>query len=254
MSTKPIIEIKQLTTGFGKEYILNKLDLDIYKGEILAIVGGSGSGKTTLLRSVLMLQSVNSGSIKILGHEAIGCSPKQAQQLQRQWGVLFQHNALFSSLTVFDNIAFPLQESTELTPGEISSLVQLKLALVGLAPETANKYPSELSGGMEKRAALARAIALDPHILFLDEPTTGLDPVSAGGLDELVLNLRETLGLTVVMITHDLDTLWQAADRVAFLGNGKVLAVDTIENLTQSSIPLVHAYFSSPRARIKRRS
>lgn len=253
MSRAPIIEIKQLTTGFNKEYILHDLDLTIAEGEILAIVGGSGSGKTTLLRCLLMLQPVSHGSIKILGQEAVGCDPNCAQQLRRHWGVLFQHNALFSSLSVFENIAFPLKERTQLTEAEIAALVQLKLALVGLAPKTANKYPSELSGGMEKRVALARAIALDPRILFLDEPTTGLDPVSAGDLDELVLNLRETLGLTVVMITHDLDSLWHAADRVAFLGNGKVLTVDKVENLTQSSIPQVKAYFSSPRARIKRR-
>lgn len=244
-----VIEIRGLKTQFGATVILENLDLSIRRGEIAALVGGSGSGKTTLLRAIIMLQRAVQGSIQLFGQEVVDISERAAFGLRRRFGVMFQQGALFSSLTVCQNVAAPLIEHTALDKTLIGDIARLKIALAGLPADAAHKYPSELSGGMVKRAALARALALDPDVLFLDEPTAGLDPVSASALDELVLQLRASLGLTIVIITHDLDTLWRVADRVAFLAERRVIAYGSMEELTASSHPLIRDYFDTPRAR-----
>ncbi len=246
---KPIIQIKNVKIQLGGDWVHKDMNLTVNRGEILAIVGGSGSGKTTLLREMLMLQRPHAGSIKIFDQEIIHASPATQSAIQRRWGVLFQQNALFSSLTLLENTAFPLVEHTKLDKKVIRELAALKIALTGLPMEAAQKFPSELSGGMQKRAALARAIVLDPELIFLDEPTAGLDPDSAGGLDELILDLQSTMGLTVVIITHDLDTLWHITDRVAFLGEGKVLCVDNMANLVKNPHPLIQEFFGGARGR-----
>lgn len=251
INSTPMIEVKGLKTVLGGRDILSDLDLIIHPKEIMAIVGGSGSGKTTLLRSILMLLQAK-GSIKIFGHEIINGETAELETIRKNWGVMFQQSALFSSLTVLENIAFPLKEYTDLDKKAINEIATLKLLMVGLSKDAANKYPSELSGGMQKRVALARAIALDPKLLFLDEPTSGLDPKGASGLDSLILHLKENLGLTIVMVTHDLDTLWRVADRVAFLGDGKVLQIGTMNELMQSKNPLVREYFSDSRSMVAR--
>lgn len=243
------LEISGLKTCFGDVCVLKGIDLSVRQGEIMAIVGGSGSGKSTLLRSILLLLKPAAGTIRLFGEAFQQASAKEEIRLRKKWGMMFQHGALFSSLTVLENIAFPLREYTQLDEKMIAEIALLKLLLVGLPIESAHQYPSELSGGMQKRAAIARALALDPELLFLDEPTAGLDPHSASGIDELVLNLKSMLNLTLVMVTHDLDTLWRVTDRVAFLGEGKVLAVGTMEELAAMEQPLVKAYFSGPRAK-----
>lgn len=250
MNTRPIIEIKNLKIRLGGEWIHNNLNLTVNRGEILGIVGGSGSGKTTLLREMLMLQRPDAGSIRIFDHELTIASHETLLDIQKRWGVLFQQNALFSSLSVLENTAFPLREHTSLDDKTIKELSLLKILLVGLPIEAASKYPSELSGGMEKRAAVARAIVLDPELLFLDEPTAGLDPSSAEGVDELILHLQSTMGLTIVVVTHDLDTLWRVANRVAFLGEGKVLCIDTMDNLIKNPNKLIQDFFNGPRGRV----
>ncbi len=247
--TKPIIEIKNLKVSLGGEWVLSGVDLTINKGEIVAIIGGSGSGKTTVLRSILMLQKAASGSIKILGTDVTHCEEEEALDIQHRWGVLFQHDALFSSLTVLENVQFPLKTFTSIPQELQKQTALLKIAMSGLPIEAANKYPAELSGGMQKRAALARAIAMDPELLFLDEPTSGLDPQSASAFDDLVLHLRDSLGLTVVMVTHDVDTLWHVTDKVAFLAGGKIAAEMSMEELVKQKNPLIQDYFSGYRGR-----
>ena len=244
-----IISIRGLRTVFDTRVIHDGIDLDVYRGEVLALVGGSGSGKTTLLREMIMLQTPESGSVKLFDTDVVGISEAGAQRLRRRFGVLFQQGALFSGLTVLENVGLPLREHTRLDNAMIDALAQVKILQAGLEPEAARLYPSELSGGMIKRAALARAMALDPEVLFLDEPTSGLDPNSAGSFDELVLKLKTLLGLTVVMITHDLDSLWEVADRVAVLGGAKLCGVDSMEALSASTEPHVVEYFEGPRAR-----
>lgn len=244
-----IIEIRNLKTYLGDAWVHKGINLDIKRGEILGIVGGSGSGKTTLLNQMLGLLKPTSGSIKIFEHELTTASSQTLLDIQRRWGVLFQQNALFSSLTVLENVSFPLKELTNLTPEMIEQLALLKIVMTGLPESAAVKYPSELSGGMQKRAGLARAIVLDPELIFLDEPSAGLDPKTAAGLDDLILNLQSTMGLTIVIITHDLDTLWKIANRVAFLGEGIVLSVDTMTNLVKNPNPLIHDFFAGPRGR-----
>ncbi len=239
----PIITIHNLSTYFGKDCVHQGLDLAIKRGEILAIVGGSGSGKTTLLREMLGLMVPSSGSIQIFNKELVGASKKTKVGIQQRLGVLFQQNALFSSLTVLENVSFPLIEHTSLDKETIKHLALLKITMAGLAPADANKYPAELSGGMQKRAALARAIVLDPELIFLDEPTAGLDPHTASGLNALILNLQRTMGLTVVMVTHEKDTLWQVADRVAFLGEKHVLAVAPMAEIVKNQHPLIQLFF-----------
>jgi phospholipid/cholesterol/gamma-HCH transport system ATP-binding protein len=250
MMQAPIIEIKNLSTAFGETYVHKDLDLTIEQGEIIGIVGGSGSGKTTLLRAMLALTRPVNGSIKIFGKELIAASPTTLLEIQRRWGVLFQQNALFSSLTLLENVAFPLREHTKLEVETINELAMLKILLAGLPTDSAYKLPSELSGGMQKRAGLARAIALDPELLFLDEPTAGLDPNTAAGFDELILDMQETMGLTIIMVTHDLDSLWRVTNRVAFLANGKVLCVAPMKELVKNADPLIQAFFQGPRGRI----
>ncbi|HLB58171.1 MAG TPA: ATP-binding cassette domain-containing protein [Gammaproteobacteria bacterium] len=247
-----IIEVKNVSVRLGGKSIHEKLSFSVKRGEIIGIVGGSGSGKTTLLREMLMLQRPDSGSICLFNHEVTTASPETLLAIQRRLGVLFQENALFSSLTVLENTAFPLHEHTRLDAITVQELALLKILLVGLPADASIKYPSELSGGMQKRAALARAIVLDPELLFLDEPTAGLDPNSAAQLDELILDLQSTMGLTIVVVTHDLDTLWRITNRVAFLGEGKVLCVDTMANLANNPHPLIHAFFNGPRGRTTR--
>jgi phospholipid/cholesterol/gamma-HCH transport system ATP-binding protein len=251
-SSSPIIQIRNLENKLDGQVIHKNLNLDVMKGEVLAIVGGSGSGKTTLLRSILMLLRPTAGSIKIFDTDTLSCDIQAAQRIRHSWGMLFQHGALFSALTTLENVQFPLRAFTSLTPQAQKEIALLKISMAGLPIETASKYPSELSGGMLKRAALARAIVMDPELLFLDEPTSGLDPQSAGAFDELILDLKKGLGLTVVMITHDLDSLIHA-DRVAFLGDKQVLAVLPLKELVKQKNPLIQAYFSGPRgeARIK---
>jgi phospholipid/cholesterol/gamma-HCH transport system ATP-binding protein len=244
-----IISIRDLRTVFDARVIHDGIDLDIYRGEVLALVGGSGSGKSTLLREMIMLQTPDSGTVKLFGEDVVGISEAGAGRLRRRFGVLFQQGALFSGLTVLQNVGLPLREHTRLDHAMIDALARVKILQAGLEPGAAMLYPNELSGGMIKRAALARAMVLDPEVLFLDEPTSGLDPGSAGSFDELLLKLKDMLGLTVIMVTHDLDSLWEAADRVAVLGDTKLRGVDSMDALSASTEPHIVDYFSGPRAR-----
>ena len=244
-----MIEARGVNTRFGTAVVHENVDLTVRKGEIFALVGGSGSGKSTLLREIIMLQQPVSGSIRVFGEETVGLSDEAALSLRRRWGVMFERGALFSSLTVAENVAMVLHEHTNLGERLTREVAAVKIALTGLPADAGPKYPSELSGGMRKRASLARALALDPELLFLDEPTAGLDPLSASGIDELVRSLRDGLGLTIMMVTHDLDLLWRAADRVAVLGKGHIVGVGTMQELAQSEDPLVRQYFHGPRGR-----
>lgn len=247
-----IIAIKDLVTVLGGDTVHNQLDFSVHAGEIIAIVGASGCGKTTLIRVILMLLQPCFGSVNVFGIDVLRCTPRQANRIRKRWGVMFQSGALFSSLTVLENIIFPMEEAGVLSPDKQRKLALFKLALVGLPQETALKYPAELSGGMRKRVALARALALDPQLVFLDEPTAGLDPQSADAFDDLVLQLHRLLEITLVMITHDLDTLWRVPDRVVFLGEGKVLAACPMAELVQHQHPLIQGYFSGPRGQQQR--
>ncbi|VAW75417.1 ABC transporter, ATP-binding protein (cluster 9, phospholipid) [hydrothermal vent metagenome] len=244
-----VIQVRNLRTTFGRHVVHNGINLDVMRGEVLALAGGSGSGKSTLLQEMIMLLEPAAGSIRFFGTELAGISEHAAQQLRHRIGVLFQQGALFSGMTVLENVGVPLREHTHLDNVMIDALARLKISQAGLEPEAASLYPGELSGGMIKRAALARAMALDPEVLFLDEPTSGLDPASAGLFDELVLKLKDLLGLTVLMVTHDLDSLWAVADRVAILGNGTLRGVDSMQGLSASTDPLVREFFEGPRAR-----
>ncbi len=248
-SREIVIRIRDLETRFGPALIHQNLDLDIRRGEILAIIGGSGTGKTTLMREIILLESPTSGSIQVFGREVLGMGDREALWLRERCGVMFQHGALFSSLTVAENVALPLTEHTKLSPSLVEELAALKIALVGLPPEAGMNYPDQLSGGMIKRAALARALALDPEIVFLDEPSAGLDPIGAGALDELILQLRDALGLTVVMVTHDLDSLWRVTDRIAILSEKRVLAVGPIAEMAKLDHDWTRDYFNGPRGR-----
>ncbi|GGI82845.1 ABC transporter ATP-binding protein [Legionella impletisoli] len=240
----PVIEIKGLKNYLGEQWVHSDVNLTVNQGEILAIIGGSGSGKTTILRSILMLLKPTAGSIKVFGKDVLNISEQEANKIRQRWGMLFQHSALFSSLTVLENIMFPMKELTSLNSNVQKQLAMLKLSLVGLSKETAGKFPSELSGGMQRRAAAARAIAMDPELLFLDEPTSGLDPLSAKKFDELILFLRDALNLTVVIVSHDVESLKRITDRVAFVGKGKILSVEPIESLMKNDNPLIADYFS----------
>jgi len=247
-----VIEIRDLNTRFGPAIVHENVSLAVDRSEIFALVGASGCGKSTLLREIILLQRPVSGSIRVFGEEVLGLSEERALPLRRRWGVMFERGALFSSLTVSENVGVPLREHTDLSDRLIDELAAVKVALAGLPADAGPKYPSELSGGMRKRAALARALALDPELLFLDEPTAGLDPLSASGIDELVRSLRETLGLTIMMVTHDLDLLWRTADRVAVLGEGRILGMGTMEQLSASDHPMIREYFHGPRGRAAR--
>ncbi len=241
------IGVRGLEVGFGAKTVMKDLDLDIYRGEVLGFVGASGAGKSVLTRTILGLLPKRAGTIEVDGRDLDAMTPGERGRVERDWGVLFQQGALFSSLTVRQNIQAPMREHLDISEGLRDELALLKLALVGLTPEAADKYPSELSGGMIKRAALARALALDPGVLFLDEPTSGLDPIGAGEFDDLIATLQATLGLTVFMVTHDLDSLYAICDRVAVLGQGKVIAVGPIAQLLDSQEPWIHEYFHGKR-------
>jgi phospholipid/cholesterol/gamma-HCH transport system ATP-binding protein len=247
-----VIEISAVSTRFGDHVVHAGIDLEVRRAEIYALIGGSGSGKSTLLREMILLQRPDAGSIRVLGNDLNTLDDDAALALRRRWGVMFQHGGLFGALTVQENVGLPLREHTALADALIDDIAAWKLALAGLAPEVGAQFPAELSGGMMKRAALARALALDPELLFLDEPTAGLDPVSAAGVDDLVLQLRELFGLTIVMITHDLDLLWQVADRVAVLADGTVQAVGSMLELSRLGQPAVRRFFDGPRGRAAR--
>ncbi len=246
----PIISVRDVTVGFGgRAPVLDNLSLDIYKGEVLGFIGPSGAGKSVLMRTILGLNKKQSGEIEILGRNIDRLTEIEKMAIDMRMGVLFQHGALFSALNVLENIQVPMREYLDLSPKLMDELARLKIDLVGLKPDTAEKFPSELSGGMIKRAALARALALDPDIVFLDEPTSGLDPIGAADFDELIANLRDTMGLTVYMVTHDLDSLFAICDRIAVLGNKKVLVSGSIEDMLTVDDPWVKSYFRGKRAR-----
>ncbi len=247
--TQPIISVRDVCTRFGAAIVHDGVSLEVREGEVFALAGGSGCGKSTLLRELVLLQRPQSGSIRVFGREVIGLGDEEALPLRRDWGVMFERGALFGSLTVSENVGLPLREHTSLGDRLIDEIAALKIALTGLPASAGAKYPAELSGGMRKRAALARAIALDPKLLFLDEPTAGLDPLSAAGFDELVRHLKELLGLTIFMVTHDLDLLWRVADRVAFMVAGRIAGIGTMQELSTSEEPLIREYFYGPRGR-----
>jgi phospholipid/cholesterol/gamma-HCH transport system ATP-binding protein len=244
-----VVEVSDIHTQFGSAVVHDGVNLSVERGEIFALAGGSGCGKSTLLREIILLQRPQSGSIRVFGQEVLGLSDEEAMPLRRNWGMMFERGALFSSLTVSENVGLPLREHTQLGDRLVDEIAALKIALAGLPPSAGSKVPAELSGGMRKRAALARAIALDPRLLFLDEPTAGLDPLSASGFEELVRRLKDLLGLTILMVTHDLDLLWRVADRVAFMVGGRIVGVGTMQELSLSEEPLVREYFHGPRGR-----
>lgn len=254
MSERAIIEVRGLVTRFGDHVVHDGLDLEVRRGEILGIVGGSGSGKSVLLNTILGLKSPDGGEVFYEGKALSRLSSSERAALERRWGVLFQGSALFSSLTVQENIQVPLREHVSLPPALMDEIACLKLGLAGLGAEAAGKYPSELSGGMKKRAGLARALALDPDVLFLDEPTAGLDPISAAAFDSLIGELSQTLGLTILLVTHDLDTLHAVCDRVAVIAEKRIIAVDTLAQLTRHPHEWIQSYFGGPRGRAALRS
>jgi len=244
-----IISIRGLKNQFGSQVIHDGLDLDVRRGEVLGIVGGSGTGKSVLLRTIIGLNKPRAGEIKVFGQDLTKLPDDQRRAYETHWGVLFQDGALFSSLTVGQNIQVPLKEHLKLSQKTMDEIAALKLGMVGLPPNAGPKYPSELSGGMRKRAGLARALALDPDIVFLDEPTAGLDPIGAAAFDNLILSLKNTLGLTVFMVTHDLDSLHAICDRIAVLAEKRVIIVGTMEEMMRFNHPWVREYFHGPRAR-----
>ncbi len=242
MMNDAVIEVRGLVTRFGKQVVHDHLDMELRRGEIMGLVGGSGSGKSVLLRSILGLMKPAEGEITVKARDG------STEEAYKNWGVLFQNGALFSGLSVLDNIILPIREHYKLPESEMEALAAAKLGMVGLAPEVAYKRPSELSGGMVKRAALARALALDPEILFLDEPTAGLDPIAAASFDELIRTLRDLLGLSVLIITHDLDTLTSICDRIAMLVDKKITS-GTLDDMMRSDHPWIKEYFTGPRMR-----
>jgi len=243
----PIVRIRDLVAGFGPRNVLDGLSLDVNRGEILGVVGGSGSGKSVLLRTIIGLIPKRGGTIELFGRDVDTLDEKELRIIQRRWGVMFQQGALFSSLTVKQNIQFQMREAFELSDRLKEEMAMAKLEMVGLKPSDGDKMPSELSGGMTKRVALARALALDPEFVLLDEPTSGLDPISAGDFDDLMKTLQSTLGLTVFLVTHDLESLYAVCDRIAVLAEGKVVAQGTIEAMLANRHPWVESYFRGRR-------
>ena len=249
----PIIRVRGLRNCFDEQVIHDNLDLDVQRGEILGVVGGSGTGKSVLMRSIIGLQEPQTGEVQVFGESMIDREENEATEVRRRWGVLFQGGALFSTLTVAENVEVPLREFyPQFSAAMRSEIARYKIYLSGLPADAAHKYPAELSGGMKKRAGLARALAIDPELLFLDEPTAGLDPIGAANFDNLTRNLKETLGLTVFLITHDLDTLYAICDRVAVLADKRVIAIGKIEDLIATDHPWIREYFTGPRGRAAR--
>jgi phospholipid/cholesterol/gamma-HCH transport system ATP-binding protein len=245
-----VVEVKDIVTRFGRDVIHDGISFTVPRGEIVALIGGSGTGKSVLLKEVVGLMRPQGGAISLFGHDVWSATEEQLAGLRRRFGMLFQDGALFSSLSVAENIAVPLHEHTDLPADLVSALVGFKLALVGLSPATGRKMPAELSGGMRKRVALARALALEPEVLFLDEPTSGLDPIGARAFDALIRTLNESLGLTVFMVTHDLDTLLSIVDRTVALASGAIVADGPVEDARRVDHPWIREYFSS-RALVK---
>jgi len=243
----PVIEVSGLVSRFDDRVIHDHLDLTVYRGEVFGVVGGSGAGKSVLLNTIIGLKDPDGGSIKVFGQDIQRSTQRELNDIERRWGVLFQNGALFSNLTVLENVSAPLHEHTSLSRSAIREIAEVKIGLTGLPPYAGSLKPSELSGGMRKRAALARALAMDPELLFLDEPTSGLDPIGAGAFDELIGDLSAALGLTVFMITHDLDSLYAICDRV--VADKRIVAVGTIDELMLSKHPWIHEYFMGPRGR-----
>jgi phospholipid/cholesterol/gamma-HCH transport system ATP-binding protein len=249
-----VIRVRDLVVGFGRQTVLDRLSLDVKRGEVLGLVGASGGGKTVLLRAIIGLIPKRAGHIEVMGVDRDTASTSEARELERRWGILFQQGALFSSLTVRENIQFPMRENLHMSQALRDELANAKLEMVGLSPSDGTKFPSELSGGMTKRAALARALALDPEILFLDEPTSGLDPISAGEFDSLIKSLQQTLNFTVFMVTHDLYSLEMECDRIAALADGKIAAIGPVAEVILSDHPWVKSYFQGKRARVIKRA
>jgi phospholipid/cholesterol/gamma-HCH transport system ATP-binding protein len=249
-SDGPVITVRGLHNSFGEQIIHEQLDLDVRRGEILGVVGGSGTGKSVLMRSIIGLQTPDAGEVEVLGENMIGRDEDEAKNIRRRWGILFQNGALFSTLTVAENVEVPIREYFPyLKPPLLDEIASYKIGMSGLPPDAGPKYPAELSGGMRKRAGLARALALDPELLFLDEPTAGLDPIGAAAFDELIKSLQKRLDLTVFLITHDLDTLHAICDRVAVLADRKVVAIGTIPELLALDHAWIQEYFNGPRGR-----
>lgn len=246
-----VVDMQEIVTVFGKHVIHDRVSVTVNRGEIYALIGGSGSGKSTLLKEMIMLIRPQSGTINVLDMDVIDINPKKAEELKRKWGVLFQSGALFSSLTVAENIAITLKEYTDLPRPLIDTIVATKIDMVGLPEHAASLFPAQLSGGMIKRASLARALAMDPQIVFLDEPTSGLDPVGAEEFDQLILGLRDLLGITVVMVTHDLDSIWSIVDRFSVLGNQKVVASGTLDEVISSDHPIIEKFFKGTRGAVR---
>ena len=247
---EPIIRVRGLVNSFGEQTVHDGLDLDVLPGEIMGVVGGSGTGKSVLMRSIIGLQTPDSGDIEVLGESMSDRTEEEAKDIRRRWGVLFQGAALFSTLTVAENVQVPIREYyPKISPTLLDEIASYKIVMSGLVPEAGPKYPAELSGGMKKRAGIARALALDPELIFLDEPTAGLDPIGAAAFDQLIRELRDALGLTVFIITHDLDTLYAICDRVAVLADKKVVAVGTIPELLAMDHEWIQEYFRGPRGR-----
>ena len=245
----PIIRVRGLVNRFGRQVVHDGLDLDVRRGEVLGVVGGSGTGKSVLMRTIVGLNRQSAGTIEVFGHDLGQLSPADRNEVERRWGVLFQDGALFSSLTVAENVQVPLRETLKLPQRLMDEIARLKIAMVGLPAEAGDKYPSELSGGMRKRAGLARSLALDPELLFLDEPTAGLDPIGAAAFDQLIQSLQRTLGLTVFMVTHDLDSLHAICDRIAVLAEKRVMVVGSMAEMLRHEHPWIREYFHGPRAR-----
>src|ERR1700688_3606112 len=249
-SNTAVISVRDLVVGFGETPVLDHATLDVFEGEILGFVGGSGAGKSVLMRTIIGLLPKRNGSIEVFGTDLAAVTDDERRAIERRWGVLFQQGTLFSSLTALQNVQFPIREYLKLSPRLIEEIALAKLEMVGLSADVRGKYPSELSGGMVKRVALARALALDPDIVFLDEPTSGLDPIGAAEFDELIRTLQRTLGLSVFMVTHDLDSLHTVCDRIAVLSEGRVIATGPIPAMLASEHPWVKSYFHGKRSRV----
>ena len=249
-SNTAVISVRDLVVGFGETPVLDHATLDVFEGEILGFVGGSGAGKSVLMRTIIGLLPKRNGSIEVFGTDLAAVTDDERRAIERRWGVLFQQGALFSSLTALQNVQFPIREYLKLSPRLIEEIALAKLEMVGLNADVRGKFPSELSGGMVKRVALARALALDPDIVFLDEPTSGLDPIGAAEFDELIRTLQRTLGLSVFMVTHDLDSLHTVCDRIAVLSEGRIIAAGPIETMLASEHPWLKSYFRGKRGRL----